>query len=250
MVTPARELKPGSVGWSVDDIFNDPERRYRWETSRWELLDGIIVAPGFGPDTATRLIPGSTGWTVDDLRKPPFAEQWVAGRYELVNGVITEMAPAAFRHGYPIGRLIFSLQSYFIEHQVDAMIAPEADIFVTSEKYFIADAAVVERSQLERELETEDPADPLGGLREPPLLAIESISPGYAQHDLKIKKEAYAAFGIPNYWVVDPAPRELHCFRLQDGRYESQADAVQDGIFRPAVFPGFACPINDLFLKL
>lgn len=252
MVSPAKEFKPGSVGWTVDDIDNDPEVRWRWETSRWELIDGVVVAPGFGPGVATRLVPGSSGWTVTDLRKSSFRHQWEAGRYELVNGVITEMSPPAFSHGFPIGRLIGFLHAHFATRDFDHVIAPEVDIHISETRYFTPDAVVLTLDQVEQQRRVERELIQHGGwmagLQSPPLLAIESISPGYARHDLNTKKNAYADFGIKHYWVIDATKRELYCFELIDREYHRQQDAVKDGAFQPATFPGFTCPIHQLFL--
>ncbi len=40
----------------------------------------------------------------------------------------------------------------------------------------------------------------------PPLLIVELRSPSTALIDLNRKKAAYAQFGLPSYWIVDPTP--------------------------------------------
>lgn len=54
--------------------------------------------------------------------------------------------------------------------------------------------------------------------------------------DLSFKRDAYAAFGCPAYWVVDPRAQVLHVFGdLQDDRY-AQSDRLQPGDALPCPF--------------
>ncbi len=39
---------------------------------------------------------------------------------------------------------------------------------------------------------------------EPPLLAIEILSPSTKHYDRGVKRPAYAEFGLPHFWIVDP----------------------------------------------
>ena len=68
----------------------------------------------------------------------------------------------------------------------------------------------------------------------PPLLVAEVLSPDSALRDLNLKKAAYERFGIPSYWVVDPALDQpsLRAFELVDGGYREEAQAAGDAPFR------------------
>ncbi|MBV9081918.1 MAG: Uma2 family endonuclease, partial [Acidobacteriaceae bacterium] len=53
-----------------------------------------------------------------------------------------------------------------------------------------------------------------GILIDPPLLAIEILSPSQRQSELFAKCEAYHAWGAPCCWVIDPSTKtawEYHC---------------------------------------
>jgi Uma2 family endonuclease len=45
--------------------------------------------------------------------------------------------------------------------------------------------------------------------------------------NLNRKKDAYARFGVPSYWIVDPAGPEFTIFGLQDGKYVLEAKTVE-----------------------
>lgn len=42
-----------------------------------------------------------------------------------------------------------------------------------------------------------------------PALLVEVLSPGNAQMDTRIKREAYARAAVPEYWIVRPAQRDV-----------------------------------------
>ncbi|HWE04680.1 MAG TPA: hypothetical protein VG326_19900 [Tepidisphaeraceae bacterium] len=49
--------------------------------------------------------PGATGWSAGDLDHPEIERQWVTGRYEIVEELLTKMAPAYFAGGNAAFRL-------------------------------------------------------------------------------------------------------------------------------------------------
>ena len=59
-----------------------------------------------------------------------------------------------------------------------------------------------------------------------PLLVVEVLSPSSRRHDLGSKRLAYAAAGVPVYWLVDPEPPvTLTAMALAGDDYESVAEA-------------------------
>ena len=58
-----------------------------------------------------------------------------------------------------------------------------------------------------------------------PLLVVEVVSPSSRRHDLGSKRLAYAAAGVPSYWVVDPEPPvTFTALRLAGDDYELVAE--------------------------
>ena len=43
--------------------------------------------------------PGTTGWSIDDLDDPEIERLWTGGRFEMVEGVLAEMAAPYFNCG-------------------------------------------------------------------------------------------------------------------------------------------------------
>jgi len=50
-------------------------------------------------------------------------------------------------------------------------------------------------------------------LTEPPLLAIEVISPGSFERDAVTKRSEYAQAGLDDYWIADPATSEVFVYQ-------------------------------------
>lgn len=51
-----------------------------------------------------------------------------------------------------------------------------------------------------------------------PDLVIEMLSPGTKAIDLVTKRDDYEAFGVGEYWAIDPADARVRAWRRQDGR--------------------------------
>ena len=71
----------------------------------------------------------------------------------------------------------------------------------------------------------------------PPDWVLEVASPGTARNDLREKRRAYAAMGVPEYWLFDPTgelyPRgqpRLQGLALADGKYEPLEERVEGGL--------------------
>lgn len=90
------------------------------------------------------------------------------------------------------------------------------------------------------------PKDPLG--RRPPSLAIEIVSPGAEarRRDYVLKREEYLAYGLLEYWIVDPEERRVTVLLRQDGRWIErvfQGEQAAEGL----VLPGLRVPLPELW---
>ena len=66
------------------------------------------------------------------------------------------------------------------------------------------------------------------------------------QKDLGVKKELYAAVGIPEYWVVNLQVSQLHIFRdLLNGGYQQEL-ILTSGFIQPQSFPNIMIDIQRI----
>lgn len=74
-----------------------------------------------------------------------------------------------------------------------------------------------------------------------PLLVVEVVSPGKVNEDrdYRYKRSEYAARGIPEYWIVDPAKATVTVLTLVDGLYEA-AELQGEAVLSSPQFPGLS----------
>lgn len=60
-------------------------------------------------------------------------------------------------------------------------------------------------------------------LRLPVLLVVEILC-GLESRDLILKRTAYAAAGVPAYWLIDPETSTVTCMRLDGDQYTTYAE--------------------------
>lgn len=73
---------------------------------------------------------------------------------------------------------------------------------------------------------------------EPPVLAVEILSPSSRGTDLVRKPEVLSRFGVEHYWVVDPLVPAIRTFRLVGEAYQSEQIVGGDDLFETDVpFP-------------
>ncbi len=78
----------------------------------------------------------------------------------------------------------------------------------------------------------------------PPKLIVEVLMPGHETQDTEVKRRYYEEAGVPEYWTIDPAKKELVFLRLgTDGYRPATADG--DGRYRPAPLPGLTLVIDE-----
>jgi Uma2 family endonuclease len=82
----------------------------------------------------------------------------------------------------------------------------------------------------------------------PPRLVAEVVSPGKIgrDRDYNHKRKQYAAIGIPEYWIVDPAGQQVMVLQLESGEYVESIFAGSDRIIS-AIFPELELTVEQIF---
>jgi Uma2 family endonuclease len=193
--------------------------------------------------------PGTTGWTARDLDDPEIERSWSDGRYEIVEGVLTTMAPAYYVGGKTLLRLISRVVLHIGEKA--GSFATELEIVLNEDRVVRADAAFLTPAEEQRQQEAalaagrKDPARTR--ILVPPTLIIECVSPGHEKHDLRTKRRWYAEFGVPNYWLLDPFTQTLQCLVLRDGTFHDDTAGGGNEEVRPSLFPGLVLRLDEIW---
>jgi len=195
--------------------------------------------------------PGTTGWTIEDLNDPEIERKWFAGRYEIVEGVLTIMPPAYFDGSLPMGRLIRNIERYLDRAGLPGDFAYEVDFVLTRRRVARVDVAFLtpEDRQRQEKVNAERGRRKLkyGRLLLAPTLIIESVSLGHEAHDEETKLQWYEQFGVPNYWLLNAYAKSLRCLVLDGGKYRVDHEGRDDARLRPSLFPDLVIPLEALW---
>ena len=183
--------------------------------------------PGMVTTTTTRL-------TYDDLRQIPPDRN----RYELIEGELFVSAAPNIEHQRKTLRLSRKLADHVEQHDLgEVFIAPcdvvldastvlEPDIlFVSKARRSIVKAACIEGA---------------------PNLVVEVISDSSRTIDRFVKRDRYAEFAVPEYWLLDPFEPRIEVLRLEGGKYRVVGSFGPGDTLESPTFPGLRIAVSSL----
>lgn len=148
-----------------------------------------------------------TGLTYDDLQKMPDDGR----RYELIGGEIVVSPSPGLAHQELVLRLTLLLHGFVDPGKLGRVILAPFDVRLSEGDVVQPDILFVSAARLEilRENHT------LGA----PDLVVEVASPSARSRDDGEKLALYAAAGVREYWLADPAAKEFRALSLDADRY-------------------------------
>jgi Uma2 family endonuclease len=160
-------------------------------------------------------------------------------RYEIVDGVLY-MAPSSNRWHQDAVLLI---SHYLVTHVKlkglgQVFVAP-FDVELTSSVIVQPDVLVILNANVEKIKVTRVVGSPD--------LVVEVASPATATYDRRVKYDAYAQAGVPEYWIVDPIAHTVEVLLLEAGVYHSQGVFRGKAILPSTVVPGFDVAVEQFF---
>jgi Uma2 family endonuclease len=141
--------------------------------------------------------------------------------YEFVNGELVEMPPEAPINSKISLFLLLEFAKFLSENKLchkDTEIAVSG----TQAQTRLPDLMVL-TDELVQLLESSNRGTIMPDMP-PPELIVEVVSPGKTneERDYRFKRSEYAARGVPEYWVIDPAKSKVTVFTLVAGFYEAE----------------------------
>jgi Uma2 family endonuclease len=142
-------------------------------------------------------------FTVEDLE----ALERGSHRYELYDGALVVTPAPNARHQIAVGELYAALRAVATP-DLQVLFAPY-DWAVSNTTVFEPDLIVASKRDLARNPDR---------LEQSPVLAVEVLSPSTRALDLGAKRVAFAAAGLPHYWIVDAAVPYITALELDVDR--------------------------------
>jgi len=179
-------------------------------------------------NTATAL----KGYTWDDYRAWPDDARW-----EIIGGEAYAMSPSpTARHQMVQARLVVALDTFFRGRPCRAIPSP-MDVKLSATDVVQPDVLVVCRPEQIKATHIEGP----------PALVVEILSDSSEQHDRGIKLRLYAAYGVPEVWLVKPFPSLVEVYRLDGESYRLAATYVPPDTLKSPGFPKLKLKLKDVF---
>ena len=160
-------------------------------------------------------------------------------RYEIHGGALVVVPSPLPRHQMVVQSIFLLLHGHARDTGGTALIAP-LDI-VLDEFDVVQPDVVFFRSERRHVVQ------PDAVTRHPPDIAVEVLSPSTAAVDRGRKMRLFATHGVPEYWIVDPARKQIEVYALDDGAYrQAQAASVEDTV-HSVLLPSLTFPASRVF---
>ncbi len=174
-------------------------------------------------------------WTYAD-----YAALTAEGEYfEIINGVVyMSLAPNLGRQGSNL-RILIQLYDYIEKPGLGRVFGAPVDVELAPKIVVQPDVVVV----LKENLDILHPSHIIGR----PDLVVEIISPSTAGYDRRVKQDMYSQYGIPEYWIADPASKTVELLRLDGAAYVSQGVYQGQAQLPTRIIPSFPVAVAEFF---
>jgi len=152
-------------------------------------------------------------------------------RYQILDGELFVTAAPGTRHQIILMRLSAQLHAHVSSHRLGLVLPGPADVI-------LADTSIVQPDILFVATDRQALVS-ARGIEGAPTLGVEILSPTTADVDRRRKRDLYARYGVPYYWIVDADARVIEMYRLTaGGAYELLARPTAALMLAADPFPG------------
>ena len=158
-------------------------------------------------------------------------------RREILDGELNVTPSPVPRHA----KVVFEISRALGEYADDAggqVYGSDVDIVLSGHNVVVPDVVYIARDRLET----------IGkkAVHGAPSLLVEVLSPSTQHVDRGKKRDIYARFGLPEYWLVDPDANTIErCSEPSGNNY--QTVEMFTGDMPSATLPGFVLPFEKVF---
>jgi Uma2 family endonuclease len=160
--------------------------------------------------------------------------------YEVIDGEVLVTPAPSTGHQHAAG-MLFRLLADYADRQDLGVVLYDVDVLFVTGQYLRPDLVFVPKSRI----------DGLSnrGVEVAPELIVEVLSPSSRSIDLVKKPARYQDFGVPEYWVVDPADRVIWKW---DFRAAAAAERCTESVrWQPdTAIPALEIPIGEVLRPL
>ena len=160
-------------------------------------------------------------------------------RRELIDGELIVSASPLTRHQRLVGRIYNAFANYLEEHGGGEAFGSPLDTLLSDTNVVEPDVMFIPDRQADIITEKQ-----IVGV---PALMIEVVSE--SRYDRVRKRDLYARFGVPEYWIVDPDADRVEVYRHRRGAYGKPEIFEPGETLTLADLPGFSLDLTKLFRR-
>ncbi|MEQ1675145.1 MAG: Uma2 family endonuclease [Chitinophagaceae bacterium] len=128
------------------------------------------------------------------------------------------MSPApSFEHQRVVGSIFLAIENYSLSLKLGITVISPVDIYLDEKNVLQPDIVFLSNKSL-RHVKS-------GKIKGTPDLIVEVLSPGNEKHDLEKKKDIYEAFGVKEYFIVEPKTKAVISYYLVRNKFSKQPSA-------------------------
>ena len=176
--------------------------------------------------------------TVADWDAMPHGD---GNRYEIIEGELFVSRSPGLTHQIVLTNLTTLICSYLKTNPIGTAVS-NPGLVLSNFSGVIPDLVFFCKEQRET-IVTDD------RLTGAPALVVEVVSPGPAniRRDRNTKLQLYAAYGVPEYWIVDPKSKTLEKYVNSDSSLILREVLGEDESLTTMAIPGFSCRMREIF---
>lgn len=163
-------------------------------------------------------------------------------QYQIVDGEVYMVPAPVPYHQIVSSNTEFILRSFVSKHNLGQVFRAPCDVILSNENVVQPDIFFISKNRLN--IITEK------NIAGPPDLIIEILSPYTEKLDRTIKKDLYAKYGVPEYWLVDPATKMIEVLALSGKEFSSIGIYGIKDTFESKVIRGLSVKVEEAFKGL
>ena len=171
-------------------------------------------------------------------REQFYDEMTEEGKWEFINGEVIVHSPAKYQHTESCHFLSRLLSIHVDKHDL-GVVTSEKTLVCLARNDYEPDICFFTKAKAAR-FKPDQMKFPA------PDFIVEVLSPSTEAADRGVKFEDYAANGVREYWLVDPARQQVEQHLLRAAKYHRHAP-LKTGEIASSVIAGFRVPVRALF---
>jgi Uma2 family endonuclease len=158
---------------------------------------------------------------------------------EFINGEIVLHSPARLRH-LDVSMKLSSLLHIYVTNNKLGKVGVEKMMIRLTRNDYEPDICFFKKDRA-------DTFTPDQALFPAPDFAVEILSDSTEKIDRGIKFIDYAAHGVAEYWIIDPAKKTIEKYLLQQEKYLLEAKLAAEGRLYSTIVSGFVADLSEVF---